>query len=94
MNKYESAINYFKIKLDVAKLFEEDDKENAKMQMCFYKIAIEALDKQIPKKPFEPAFDVQVLNNNKRCPECGSYIIKAEQHCPCCGQALDWSEEE
>ena len=50
--------------------------------------AIEALEKQIPKKP-----------NSIFCPTCGDCsIIDGEygygySHCYNCGQAIDWSEE-
>lgn len=59
--------------------------------------AIEALEKQIPKKP-----------NNIYCPICKRPLRKAKEdigytgkvkkrkadnYCPGCGQALDWSSE-
>lgn len=50
--------------------------------------AIEALEKQIPKKP--PNQDRTV------CPSCNSkarYGMPYEYFCPHCGQAIDWSDE-
>ena len=52
-------------------------------------LAIEALEKQIPKKP------VKWSNGTLHCPNC-----EKDNSCLCfkvcveCGQALDWSEEE
>ena len=44
-------------------------------------MAIEALEKQIPKKK----------KKHNECPECG-YSYAFEEFCPYCGQALDWSD--
>ena len=57
-------------------------------------IAIEALEKQIPKKP---------LYTNKgtvtRCPVCEAIHLRCissveVDYCSRCGQAIDWSEED
>lgn len=52
----------------------------------FKALAIEALEKQIPKKPIE-------LN----CPRCRFNGIDNSwwvfTYCPECGQAIDWSED-
>ena len=61
--------------------------------------AIEALEKQIPKRA------ISTYKENHKCPTCESYIditdddlyvyeIVPPEYCPNCGQALDWSEEE
>ena len=54
--------------------------------------AIEALEKQIPKKP------ITTKDGNKSC-SCGlvvqtGYIRNCLYYCDNCGQAIDWSEEE
>ena len=55
--------------------------------------AIEALEKQIPKK-------VTVTTSTKRCPNCKKQVSgKGNSHpernyCNKCGQALDWSGED
>lgn len=65
-----------------------------------FDMAIEALEKQIPKKPVD----------NHHCPNCGSglateHITQEEykeicracfnpKYCSECGQAIDWSDEE
>lgn len=62
--------------------------------------AIEALEKQIPKKPkgeTDPMFgDVATV-----CPNCGNRGLvnpfvksKVYDYCPKCGQALDWSDTQ
>lgn len=58
------------------------------------KLAIKALEKQIPKKPY----DVDTERKTFDCPECLSkiYINKDVRdcgYCCICGQALDWSDE-
>lgn len=59
------------------------------------KLAIKALEKQIPKKPY----DVDTERKTFDCPECLSKLYADEDvrncgYCCVCGQALDWSEEE
>ena len=47
-------------------------------------MAIKALEKQIPKKPFA-----------HRCNTCGSAVLPFEGSCCSnCGQKLDWSDEK
>ena len=51
------------------------------------KLAIEALEKHVPKKPV-----------NLTCPNCGFDKIDNSwwvfPYCPKCGQCLDWSDED
>ena len=55
------------------------------------RLAIKALEKQIPKKPVYGAANI-------KCPNCGAtllyyfYSFKID-YCDECGQSLDWSEE-
>ena len=51
-----------------------------------YRVALSAIEKQIPKKP--------TRTNWIYCPSCnwGITLMKGTHHCPKCGQALDWSE--
>ena len=64
------------------------------------KLAIEALEKQIPKKPdFEGDgfWDGKLVYDTWICPCCEKhYEVDYDDYdyCPNCGQALDWSEEE
>ena len=50
-----------------------------------FKTAIEALEKQIPKKLKDDGW--------LYCPICGRDVLMDRfDYCPDCGQALDWSE--
>ena len=57
------------------------------------KIAIEALEKQIPKKPRETRCALM-------CARCGHKITEKgckklyRNYCKKCGQAIDWSDDE
>ncbi len=84
----EEAIKYGEEQLEV---FGGDHSE-------FIKVSIDALEKQIPKKPYK---DDEVY----RCRVCDTaveYEVKVgwfygyyrDSFCSECGQAIDWSEEE
>lgn len=59
-------------------------------------IAVEAMGRQIPKKPKLEYIDyLDVDTKITHCPSCGnSYVDETEKYCSDCGQALDWSDEE
>jgi len=56
-------------------------------------VAIEALEKQIPKKPLA---GIDFMGNEFRiCCKCSAIVKDGEwraNYCPDCGQAIDWSE--
>lgn len=54
--------------------------------------AIEALEKQIPKKPTDKTLEYDGYYG--RCPGCNRviYDYKDRNRCYNCGQALDWSD--
>ncbi len=70
----------------------------------YYKAIIAALEKQIPKKPDMSGYScdkdvnsIYLTYDTYDCPNCHtSHEIECEKydHCPDCGQALDWSEDE
>lgn len=68
------------------------NKDSAAVEHC--NTAIEALEKQLPKKP--DIMDYILGDINFKCPTCKSEYIceKGYEHfyCPNCGQRLDWSE--
>ena len=42
-----------------------------------------------PKRPTNPSW----YHNDPLCPNCQTYMIYKFEHCPRCGQKLDWSEK-
>ena len=70
-----------------------------KKHIELYNTAIEALEKQLPKKPnFEGdgyAPDGTFVYDTWECPNCGEcYEVDYDDYdyCPKCGQKIDWSE--
>lgn len=65
--------------------------------VCFDK-AIEALKKQIPKKPEIDEFEGidywrgRYLHTQDSCPYCGIRLDTHFDYCCNCGQALDWGK--
>ena len=57
-------------------------------------MAIEALEKQIPKKPEEIRHFRMCNSYAGLCPVCNGGANSEFQYCGDCGQKLDWSEEE
>ena len=47
------------------------------------------MEKAVAKRPSDPSY----FHNDPLCPHCGTYMIYHFEHCPKCGQKLDWSEE-
>lgn len=84
---YEEAIEYITeryVTMSMCLTIDECRKHNKAISM-----AIEALEKQVPKKA--PNHDGMV------CPSCNSkarYGYPYEYYCPHCGQAIDWSDDE
>lgn len=92
--KVREAIEDFK---KLAELLQ--NKESAAVEHC--NIAIEALEKQLPKKPtYEGdgyASDGTFIWDEWLCPNCDSrYEVDYDDYgyCPNCGQRIDWEEEE
>ena len=63
-----------------------------------HKMAIDALEKQIPKKPEQskiPRYVMRYEYYDWYCPTCGRFLAfersKGDHHCTC-GQAIDWEE--
>ena len=57
--------------------------EDCRMSAEALKLAIEALEKQIPKKPYWEY-------GGCHCKSCGLDVLSDEDFCPLCGQAIDW----
>ena len=56
-------------------------------------MAIQALEKQIPKKPVKKSFIVPYEGINV-CPSCKEPLGGKRHYCSKCGQKLDWSDED
>ena len=80
----------------------EDEHNDCKFTEDDYKaneMAIQALEKQIPKKPI-----INHINTNEdvteieyTCSACGTNYVEltpCEEWCPYCGNKIDWSDEE
>ena len=85
----QEAIEFFKGELEGGKCSEHCVQCNAN------EFALQALEKQIPKKPVKSENQVVRYANTYYCPICnlgitGTNIAKWCYHC---GQKLDWSEE-
>ena len=84
------AIEY----LNIMKLSTEDDSVGEiKKEVC--DMAIDALEKQIEKKPLNQSEEYDRTYGN--CPCCGEMVVDYPDDfrvCSNCGQRLDWSGEE
>lgn len=83
-----------------SQLFHQDEGDIWEKDIEALKIAIKAVEKQIPKKPITTADGCN--NDCLECPNCDSFIgYKTDcedehyqvNYCPNCGQMLDWGEE-
>lgn len=80
----------------------EDENNDCKFTEDDYKandMAIQALEKQIPKNPYHISQVDDNDNANVECPAChatADYAVNVIKrgHCWKCGQLLDWSDEE
>ena len=79
---YEEVLNRLKICVD-----ECDDCLTCKAMEDSIEIAILALEKQIPKKPYWEY-------GGCHCKSCGLDVLSDEHFCPLCGQAIDWEVSE
>lgn len=77
------------------KVFTSDMSEATLKSRKHHENVLKALEKQIPKKPKKD--DVHYI-----CPsDCDTWLLYDDEipndndnYCPCCGQAIDWSEVE
>ncbi|MEF2607766.1 MAG: hypothetical protein U0M87_11975 [Schaedlerella sp.] len=88
--KVREAIEAFQGQVDWLKRI--DDKECEESRRCcieYFETAIEALEKQLPKKPIEHPAKFAAFYE---CPSCGDVDVYGQKNCDNCGQRLDWSE--
>ena len=83
----------------------EDKHHNNECELCDYcysqgnfgeqkeafQMAINALEKQIPKKPYKD--NENGIYEKEHCPICHRSLFPNDHHC-ICGQAIDWRDEE
>ena len=77
----EEAIEYITeryVTMSMCLTLDECRKHNNAISM-----AIEALEKQVPKKPY-------LEYGGWHCKSCGFDVLSDEYFCPLCGQAIDW----
>lgn len=93
---YEEVLQYAKGGLEVY----QRDYPELTTQIEFQKLAIEALEKQIAKKPNYVQYDGNHKIGNYHCPACEKILeLEPIDHnekvfCLHCGQAIDWSDDE
>ena len=99
---YEEAIKEAKIQINVYEsmiLYNKDfepknDNSNYEHKIEFLKIAIEALEKQVPKEPNyegDGYSDGELVYDTWICPNCEKYYevdYDDYKYCPECGQAI------
>ena len=65
-----------------------------------FEMAIDAIEKQIPKKPIKTK--IATLNKSPEaiswesihcCPRCESNLAPQYKYCPQCGLEIDWSDD-
>ena len=83
----------------------EDKHRNNECELCEYcysqgtfgeqkeafSVAINALEKQIEKKPYKD--NENGVYEKYHCPTCHRSLFPNDHHCKC-GQVIDWSDEE
>ena len=72
---------------------EPDNTEKAIFEEC--EVILNALEKQIPKKPIFKDNDGIRYTDSYRCPTCGGAFSGTgiANYCYHCGQVIDWSDE-
>ena len=56
-----------------------------------FQMSLQALEKQIPKKPYKD--NENGIYEKEYCPICHRSLFPNDHHC-ICGQAIDWRDEE
>ncbi len=103
--KVREAIALMKIQITIIKKIPEflGLKEKTDEQIKERQTIIEALEKQIAKKPRENGIQDGLIRKIKyyTCPACGNCLLtemmnerQNTSYCWDCGQKLDWSEED
>ena len=62
--------------------------KKAENQKELMNITVDALEKQMPKKPHQEEFELCVT-----CPDCDYLLEGMPNYCEYCGQRIDWEDE-
>lgn len=79
----------YKLNFDLDGKLSAHHQKKAENQKELMEITVEALEKQIPKKPNMEREDMEG-NIIERCPRCFSMNI--DVYCSRCGQLIDWGD--
>ena len=97
MNKYQEALSNIRYYYAQSQEYKKLQKYNAIRQL---ETLQELVDKVTPKKPKIRAFNeaepwdcADHFVERNACPACERKMTNKSNYCPCCGQALDWSNE-
>ncbi len=84
--EYLDAISELEEALSPFHLESDGEWTNYEFNTSTIRVAIEALEKQVPKKP---------CGWDNECFDCTQHLDEYEHpnYCPNCGQKIDWSEE-
>lgn len=75
------VFNYF----EISSMFSDEGTEHRGCIGVF----MSELHKLKPRKPYDPSWH----SNEPLCPNCQANMLYKFEHCPKCGQKLDWSEK-
>lgn len=95
---YEKAIGWMMVKKQCIIECPDDANDASKEIIEAYNMAIEALEKQIPKKPIKKKMKIKDCIDQIRffeetvCPSCGERMCCDWKFCFECGQSIDWGE--
>lgn len=88
---YEEALN-FNQKWTAEQARNDLERYLLRNEPCAYKaiaLAMQALEKQMPKKPYLD--NDSGVHDKQHCPTCHRSLFPNDHHC-LCGQAIDWSD--
>ena len=69
---------------------DNEDNEDIKRVLLALDMAIEALEKQVPKKVAADIYDDGAVSHICLC---GAEVEENQAYCDVCGQMIDWSDE-
>ena len=73
----------------------DSDTEEKELELIAIDFAINALEKQIQKKPYDTQHQgLYTAEFDNACPVCLGWFTSRWRFCPNCGQAIDWSDKE